>query len=114
MTFIKKTVYSLGVPATRIGFHQLCRCVSISVENEKRMTHLQKGIYVIVAAEFNTNRKAVARNLRTYADYLWNRGNRERLNELAGYKVLERPAAGELISILTTYALRTHCDCDSE
>lgn len=108
MTMIKETIRTLGVPATYAGFHQLCRCVWIAVENEKSMAHLQSGIYGIVGAESNTNRKNIARNLSTYIEYLWNRGNRKRLNEIAGCEMDEKPRAGELISILAAYVARKH------
>lgn len=103
MEIIKEAIHSLGTPATYTGFKQLIRCVEIAVENEGSILHLQKCIYSVVAAEFNTERKNVERNLRTLINYIWDHGDHKRLNELAGYNVRMKPPAGEMISILAEY-----------
>lgn len=110
MTFIEETILSLGAPATLLGYRQLCRCVSAAVDNEKSMEQLQRRVYSVAAAELNTNGKALERNLRTFIGHIWKWGNPERLGELAGYEVKEKPCPGLVISTLATYVLRNHSE----
>lgn len=103
MNIIKETIHSTGAPATFAGFDQLAHCVFVASKDKNSLNHLQKSVYAVVAAQFNTDRQNVERNLRTVIKYIWENCDHERLNEIAGYKVRMKPPAGEMISILVRY-----------
>ena len=43
--------------------------------------------------------------MRTTVDAFWARGNREMLNELAGFELRVRPSVGEVINYIVGYLL---------
>lgn len=103
MTEIKNLIHSLGIPSTYIGFHQLYHSVMIAAKNEDCLLSITKRLYPVVAAKFNTTGICVERNIRTVIEYFWNNGDHQRLDEIAGFHVAQKPTAGEFISMLSFY-----------
>ena len=93
-------LYRLGVTENYIGFYHTAYAVSLCEAQPERLLLITKQLYPEVAKQFNTNWKAVERNIRTVNCIIW-RENRTLLEHLA-YRHLERqPRNAQLLSILS-------------
>lgn len=98
----ERLVRSLGIG----GRYQGLRYMVVSVELYRHAPYgvsLTKEIYPTVAKQFQVSQFSVERNLRTFCKAVWEHGDRARLNEVAGYRVIQKPTPGELIDILSAY-----------
>lgn len=106
MMIVEDVIHALGVPRTYIGFRHLNHAILVAMENEDNLLSVTKRIYPVVAEKFQTNATCVERNLRTVIKVCWDRGNRQFLDQIAGYKIPQKPSTGEFISMLAVYMKR--------
>ncbi|WP_343209486.1 sporulation initiation factor Spo0A C-terminal domain-containing protein [Anaerolentibacter hominis] len=99
-------IRSLGIPATYMGYHFLASAIALAIEDEDRLLLIIKCLYPEVAKRHNTTLYSVERNLRTVIDVCWKRGNRQFLDQMAGYTLTSKPSTGEFIDILSSYLKR--------
>lgn len=97
---IKKLLLSLGIRSTYNGFQYLCYALELCLEREDYLLAVYSNLYVDVAENFHTSRNNIEHCIRTVVSYCWERGNRERLMQLAGYELKDKPTNGEFIDIL--------------
>ena len=101
MADIYDLLNQLGVTANYTGFFHTACAVSLCMEQPDRLLLVTKWLYPEVAKQYQTNWKAVERNIRTVSDMIW-RENRARLEELA-HKPLElRPRSAQMLAILVS------------
>lgn len=93
----------LGFVYSHLGTSCLLDAVMLCVHDPEALTAVTKRVYPAVAKKAGTKWRSVERNMRTALDAVWKKGNREFLNELAGYELRVRPTAGELINYITVY-----------
>ena len=69
-------LYRLGVTANYTGFFHTAEAVAMCVERPDRLLMVTKCLYPDVAKRYETNWKAVERNIRTVIAIVWdkNRG----------------------------------------
>ena len=94
-------LYRLGVTENYIGFFQIADAVSLCTEQPERLLQVTKRLYPEVAKQYNTNWKAVERNIRTVGCIIW-RENRPLLEHLAFRRLERQPRNAQLLSILST------------
>ncbi|WP_243149250.1 sporulation initiation factor Spo0A C-terminal domain-containing protein [Colidextribacter sp. OB.20] len=99
MTDIHDLLYRLGVTANYTGFFHTAYAVSLCVEQPDRLLLVTKWLYPEVAKQYNTNWKAVERNIRTVDNIIWEK-NRPLLEELAHGPLTQKPRNAQLLSIL--------------
>ena len=101
-------LYRLGATENYIGFYHIAYAVSLCTEQPERLLLVTKRLYPEVAKQFNTNWKAVERNIRTVNCIIW-RENRPLLEHLACRHLEQQPRNAQLLSILSasldTYSL---------
>lgn len=95
-----RLLYRLGVTANYAGFFYLASAVRLCAEKPDRLLLVTKCVYPEVAKEYQTNWKAVERNIRTVTAIAWERG-RCTLEQLAGRPLSEKPPAAQFLALLT-------------
>lgn len=105
MTDIYDLLHRLGVTSNYIGFFHTAYALSLCVNQPDRLLLVTKRLYPDVARQYGTNWKAVERNIRTVCNVIW-RENRLLLEQLARRSLTHKPAATQLLSILSSSLLR--------
>lgn len=98
-TEIYDLLYRLGVTANYTGFFHMAYAVSLCVEQPDRLLLVTKWLYPEVAKQYDTNWKAVERNIRAVNCIIW-RENRSLLEELSHRRLEQRPRNAQLLAIL--------------
>lgn len=98
-TEIYDLLYQLGVTANYTGFFHTAYAVSLCAEQPDRLLLVTKWLYPEVAKQYQTNWKAVERNIRTVSIIIW-RENRPLLEQLAHRNLSTRPRTTQLLAIL--------------
>lgn len=94
-------LYRLGVTANYTGFFHTACAVRLCAEQPERLLLVSKWLYPAVAKLYDTNWKAVERNIRTVSYVIW-RNNRPLLEQLARRPLLEKPRNAQLLAILVS------------
>ena len=92
-------LYRLGVTANYTGFFHTACAVSLCVEQPDKLLLVTKCLYPEIAKRYQTNWKAVERNIRTVGGIIW-RENRPLLEELARRPLAVKPRSAQLLAIL--------------
>lgn len=92
-------LYRLGVTANYTGFFHTAEAVAMCVERPDRLLMVTKCLYPDVAKRYETNWKAVERNIRTLIDALWRQGS---LDSLWGRKMERKPTPAQFLSMLVS------------
>lgn len=66
---------------------------------------LMHRIYPAVAEEHKTSVKLAARNIARAVEDLWDFGDRDALEKIAGHKLAAKPSPGELIVTIANYMI---------
>lgn len=89
----------LGILPNHKGFFQTAYAVSLCMEQQERLLLVTKWLYPDVAEKYDTNWKAVERNIRTVSAIAWKR-NRPLLESLAKRPFERRPRSAEFLALL--------------
>ena len=96
--------HGIGAPANLRGYQYARAAIIYCVDNYGSQHYVTKEVYPYVAAQYNATPKQVERNIRTFIEATWSRGDIEKLNKLFGYTVSQhkgRPTNKEFIALLT-------------
>lgn len=93
----------LRIPRTLSGFRYLTIAIVLVLQVPERLERITKEIYPEVARRCRTKAPRVERCMRTAIDRCWERGNREALDQMAGYHLDKRPTNSELIDLAAMY-----------
>ena len=93
-------LFRLGVTANYAGFFQTASAVHLCTEQPDRLRLVTKWVYPDVAKRYNTNWKAVERNIRRVNGIAWEQ-NRSLLWQLAGRELLYKPSNAQFLAILS-------------
>ena len=96
--------YAMGAPANLKGYLYARAAITYCVDNYGGQQYITKEVYPYVASVYNVTPKQVERNIRTFIEATWNRGDIEKLNKLFGYTVSQhkgRPTNKEFIAQMT-------------
>lgn len=94
----------LGVTANYRGFFQTAYAVQLCVEDPGRLQQLTSRLYPEVAKQYNTNWRAIERNIRNVSSVIW-RKNRPLLEQLACGPLFIKPTPTQLLAVLSTSQL---------
>ena len=98
-------LYRLGVTANYTGFFHTAEAVAMCVERPDRLLMVTKCLYPDVAKRYETNWKAVERNIRTVIAIVRDK-NRVLLEQLACGPLDEKPKTAQFLAILSASVLR--------
>ena len=96
--------YAIRAPLNLLGYKLARAAVTYCVDNYNAQPYITKEVYPFVAELFNSTPKQVERNIRTFIEATWQRGDMENINKLFGYSVSQhkgRPTNKEFIALLT-------------
>lgn len=97
---IYNLLYSLGVTANYHGFFHTAHAVRLCLEQPERLMLITKWVYPDVAKQYNTNWRAVERNIRTAGNIIW-KENRPRLEQMAGRTLEQKISNSQLLAVLS-------------
>ena len=103
---IESVVRRLGIKGTYQGLKCLVHGVALAYEDQEMLMAVTKELYPEIAHRVGGNGKRVERNLRTVTKVCWEYGDREFLNEVAGFRLGEQPTSREMIDYLVHYIRR--------
>ena len=92
-------LYRLGVTARYVGFFYTAYALRLCAEQPERLLLITKWVYPDVAAQYHTNWRAVARDITTVGNVIWEQ-NRPLLERLAHRPLEKRPGNAQLLAIL--------------
>lgn len=107
---IERVIRKLGFRYSHDGTDFLVESVLICVREPDALNAVTKRVYPVVAKQAGKKWKAVERNMRTAMESFWKFGNREYLNQLAGFDLRVQPTVGEVINYITGYFLAEEWD----
>ena len=82
LTEIYDLLYRLGITANYTGFFHMGYAVKLCCERPERLLMVTKWVYPEVAKHYQTNGRAVERNIRTVGKVLWEQ-NRPALEQIS-------------------------------
>lgn len=100
----------LGVNNSYVGFRYTLYGVSCIAQDPSLLIYISKGLYVEIAAHYQTSIGCVERNIRTIINTIWIHGNRELLNEIFNFNLEQKPRNGAFIDALAHYVVRHYYD----
>ena len=94
----------MGLLGDSLSMRQLVCAVELAHRNPELLLRVTKGLYPAVAAHFDqATPSTVERNLRLIRDHQWNKGDQERLREMAGFPIRVKPTTGEFVDLICYY-----------
>lgn len=93
----------LGFLYSYMGTDLLVDAVLLCYREPDAITAVTKRVYPEIAKQEGTKWRNVERNMRTALEAFWDRGNREFLNDMAGFELRVRPSVGEIINYVVGY-----------
>lgn len=92
------------ISAEHIGTLQLIRAMEILADSPAEIHAVRKGIYMVIADEYDCSWKAIESNLRRLIDQVWVQ-DPERLSVLAGHPLIKKPSVAQFLQIFSRYLL---------
>lgn len=93
----------LRIPRSLKGFRYLTIATVLVVLVPERLERITKEIYPEVARRCGTKSSRVERCMRKAINHFWEAGNREALDQMAGYHLDKRPTNTEFIDLVSIY-----------
>ena len=107
-------LYRLGVTANYTGFFYITYAVLLCAERPDRLLLVTKWLYPEVAKRYDTNWKAVERNIRITVSLAWE-NNRPLLERMAYRPLIRQPCVSAFLAMTTQYLLSgAACDWGRE
>ena len=107
MTALRKIVRNefdkLGVPNGYSGEDFLTFAIKLLQEQPLRLCCVSKMLYIDIADFYHTNPVCVERNLRTFINVVWEKGDRKGLERMAGRELKKRPSNIDFIDMVKLY-----------
>lgn len=100
---ISNLLRRLGVNNSYVGFRYTIYGVSRTAQDPTLLAYISKGLYVDIAARFQTSIGCVERNIRTLINTIWFHGDRRLLNEIFNFELSQKPLNGAFIDALANY-----------
>lgn len=100
---IQRLLYKAGVLRTYVGYKYFVRAVLLVYNDPSCLLSICKNIYQPIALEYNTDYRAVEKDIRLVRDVFMKNNGQNVLREM-GYEIWhERPYPRELIELFASY-----------
>lgn len=93
----------LRIPRSLSGFRYLTIAIVLVLQAPERLERITKEIYPEIARRCGTKVVRTERCMRTAIGRCWEQGNREALDQMAGYHLVKRPTNSEFIDLVSMY-----------
>lgn len=100
---ITQSIHEIGVPAHIKGYEYLRYAIQLVVEDKRLINNITKGLYPMVAKQFDTTASRVERAIRHAVEVAWDRGDMETLEHWFGYTISHlkgKPTNSEFIALV--------------
>ena len=102
----KELLRKLGIWPNLSGYQYLLKGLEMVREDPAYLQYVTKRLYPEIASVYRMSWPSVERAIRTTLICCWDRGNREFLNQMAGYCLRDRPTVSEFFAISWLYLYR--------
>lgn len=106
-----RLLHRLGATANYSGVPQTAFAVALCVQSQDRLLLITKNLYPDVASHFNTNWKAVERNIRSVRSVVWVK-NPSLLDQIAQRHLSAIPKNAQFLAILSYSLLQAPSPAD--
>ncbi|MDR0840937.1 MAG: response regulator [Christensenellaceae bacterium] len=99
----------LGAPVNLAGYYQIKTVLAFCIRHYARAVNLSIDAYPYAARIHNVNEKQIERNIRTWIEVTWTRGNLAEQHILFGYTIESekgRPTNKEFIATMTQHLVQ--------
>ena len=103
---IETVLRALGGTGTMRGFPGIIWGVSLALEEPELLHAVTKRLYPAVGEIMGMNGQAILRDMRGVVDWCWEKGDRNKLNEVACRRLMDEPSVGEFIDMIAGYMRR--------
>ena len=103
MESLISVIRALGISGTYLGYYYVCTAVQLALEDPDCLLMISKYLYPRIALIHHTTPSCVERDIRTVINLCWTRGDRNRLCQIAGRRLQQKPSNGEFIDLLASY-----------
>ena len=104
---VDSTIDKLSGHPTLVGYRQLAAAVRFCLEHDSFPARgLTITLYPNIANDYQRSPDSVTRSISRAVDDFWLYGNREKLEQIAGRKIREKPTPGEFSFYLYRYFSR--------
>lgn len=110
---LKNVLYQLGVNSRYCGFGYVVYSVEVMLQDPEARDCI-KIAYLNVCEKYGVDRVNVERDVRTLISTIWNHGNRDLLEIIAGEALERKPRAKEFLLMLVEYAQKLHATLSVE
>lgn len=93
----------LGISASSSGYRYLECAIDLVQKDRSRLLAVTTALYPAIASCYQVSPASVEHCIRYCLNRCWERGNRELLNQIAGFSLQYRPYAREFIAMLADY-----------
>lgn len=101
---LRQTLHDFGVGPHYRGYRPVTLAITLTLEDETRLSAIVKEIYMPVSRVIGCSWVAVERNMRTVARMCW-QNNRPLLEKLAGAPLPAPPKVSAFLSMLLHYLI---------
>lgn len=105
---VEQTLTELHIPMRLRGYRYLTYSIERVATDPMLIHGVTRELYCETAKHYGTTWQAVERAGRTAINVCWDRGGREKLDEVVGYHLTERPWATEFIAFVAEHIRRVH------
>lgn len=104
MTNTEKLLRRMAGHITNSGYRYLACAIDLALtQNDYPFRRLTTALYPQVAELNQVSQETVTRSIARAVQDIWERGDRELLEEIAGRQLAGKPSPGEVIYFLATY-----------
>ena len=100
---ITQVMHELGMPAHIMGYEYMRYALQLVLEDKRLINNITKGLYPMVARQFNTTASRVERAMRHAVEVTWDRGDVYTLERWFGSTISPmkgKPTNSEFIALL--------------
>lgn len=99
---IENLLRHLNIYGTLIGHKYLAIAIAQTARDPERIRYITKELYPDIAWMYGTTASKVERAMRTAVMCCWEKGGRETLEQIVGYRLHQRPTNSEFIDLIAS------------
>jgi hypothetical protein len=105
--WIQKEMVQLGIKKGLYGKEYLAFSMKLMESDPTRLCCVSKLIYLEISSYYKTSIACVERDIRTLINKIWESGDREHLEKIAGRSLMKKPSNKQFIDMLYARYVQT-------
>lgn len=93
----------MNIPGKLKGHRYLTEAIRQVASDPERLEYITKGLYLDIAKMYKTKASKVERAMRHAIGRCWEKGGREALEEIAGFRLQRRPTNSDFIDLVANH-----------